>query len=118
MMGFAVMSVTTPAQVRVSTPRIQPVEALGGVTDSAAEDLRIASAAFGVDAKSATNLVRTLARHPAAAAGIGPLARYVRERARATAVDQTLLALRVAWLSRSDALWAEQAEAARGVRVA
>ena len=113
MIAFAVMSVTTLAQVRVSTPRIQPVEALGGVTDSAAEDLRIAIAAFGVDAESATNLVRTLARHPAAAAGIGPLAQYVRERARATAVDQTLLALRVAWLSRSDAMWAEQAEAAR-----
>ena len=115
MVAFTVISVTARAQGHVSTPRIQPVEALEGVTDPAAEDLRDAIAAFGMDSESVTNLVRTLARHPAAAAGIGPLAAYVRERARASAVDQALLALRVAWLSRSDAMWAEQAEAAREV---
>ena len=111
--AVTLICVTAGAQIGVSTPRIQPVEAPGEVTDPAAKDLRDAFAAFGVDAESATNLVRTLARHPAAAAGIGPLAGYVRERAMATAVDQTLLALRVAWLTRSDAMWAEQAEEAR-----
>ena len=111
-MVFTVIT-AAEAQVRVSTPRIEPVDALGEGTDSAPVGLRDAFAAFGVDAESATNLVKTLARHPAAAAGIGPLAQYVRERAMATAVDQTLLALRVAWLGRSDAMWAEQADAAR-----
>ena len=111
--AFTVIPVTAGAQEPVNTPRIQPVEALGRATDPGAEDLRAAIAAFGVDPDSATNLVRTLARHPAAVAGIGPLAGYVRGRAMATVVDQTLLALRVAWLGRSDAVWAEQAEAAR-----
>ena len=100
--AFTVISVAAEEQVRVSAPRIHP-----------AEDSRDALAAFGVDAESATNLIQTLARHPAAVAAVGPLAEYVRESARATAVDQTLLALRVAWLSRSDPMWAEQAEEAR-----
>lgn len=108
-----VISVTAWAQIRVNTPRIQPVEAVGAAAESSASGLPDTFSAFGVDANSATSLIRTLARHPAAAAGIGPLAVYVRERAMATVVDQTLLALRVAWLTRSDAMWAEQAEKAR-----
>jgi len=111
--AFSVISVTAEAQGRVSTPRIQPVEVPGEGTDPAANDIRDAIAAFGVDAESATHFIRTIARHPAAAAGIGPLAAYLRERAMAAVVDQTLLALRVAWLARSDAMWAEQVEEAR-----
>ena len=109
----SVISATAEAQGRVSTLRIQPVEVPDQGTDPAANDIRDAIAAFGVDAESATPFIRTLARHPAAAAGIGPLAVYVRERAMAAVVDQTLLGLRVAWLARSDALWAEQTEEAR-----
>ena len=107
------IAATAVAQERVTTPRIQPVEALGDRPDLAQGDLRGAFAAFGVDAGPATNLLRTLARHPDALAGLGPLAGYVRERAMATVVDQTLLALRMAWLCRSDAMWAEQAVEAR-----
>ncbi len=110
---ITVISVTVRAQIRVNTPRIQPVEVAGTVAESSADGLPDTFSAFGVDANSATNLIRTLARHPAAAVGIGPLAEYVRERAMATVVDQALLALRVAWLTRSDAMWAEQAEKAR-----
>ena len=108
---FMTIAATAAAQVRVTTPRIQPVESLGDRTDAAAGDLRKAFAVFGVE--PATNVLRTLARHPAALAGLGPLAGYVRERAMATVVDQTLLALRLAWLCRSDAMWAEQAVEAR-----
>ena len=61
--AVTLICVTAGAQIGVSTPRIQPVEAPGEVTDPAAKDLRDAFAAFGVDAESATILVRTLARH-------------------------------------------------------
>lgn len=112
--AMAAAAAVTEGQARVVTPRIQPIEQVA--TDQGSEataELGEAFGAFGVDAASATNLVRTLARHPAALAGLAPLAVYLKERAMATAVDQTLLALRVAWLTRSDTMWAEQAAEAR-----
>ena len=112
--GIIAVPAMAEGQARVVTPRLAPVEQIvTGQGGDATPDLGEALAAFGVDADSATNLVRTLARHPEALAGLAPLAGYVRERAMATAVDQTLLALRVAWLSRSEAMWAEQAAEAQ-----
>ena len=112
--GIIAVPAMAEGQAPVVTPRLAPVEQIvTGQGGDPTADLGEALAAFGVDAGSATNLVRTLARHPVSLAGLAPLAGYVRERAMATAVDQTLLALRVAWLSRSEAMWAEQAAEAR-----
>ena len=41
---------------------------------------------------------------------------YLRQRSMVPAVDQLLMGLRAAWLCRSEALWAELAAEARGVR--
>ena len=100
-------------QPRMTTPRIEPVDLEGVPPDQWPVDVREGLAASGVDSGSTTSLVRTLARHPAALSGLGPFARYIRERSMATVIDQALLALRVSWLSGSDAMWAEQAAAAR-----
>ena len=73
-------------------------------------DVRDGLAAFGADQDTVTTIGRTLAHHPAALRGIGPLSRFLRERAMVAAVDQTLMALRVAWLSGAETVWAERAE--------
>ena len=72
-----------------------------------------ASRASAVDPAEATPLLRTLARHPPALHGLGPLAAYLRSRSMVAAVDQILMGLRAAWLCRSEALWAELAAEAR-----
>lgn len=96
----------------LSASRIQPVDP----ADSAAwtADVRSGIESFGVDPARATNLLRTLARHPPALQGLGPLAAYLRQRSMVPAVDQLLMGLRAAWLCRSEALWAELAAEARG----
>ena len=68
---------------------------------------------FGVDASSASNFLKTLAQHPPALYGIGPLAEYIRRDSMVTAVDQTLMGLRAAWLCGSQVLWAELAAEGR-----
>ena len=111
----AVAAASAPPESRGSPPasRVEPVDpaAAGAWTD----DVRSGIAAFGVDPQRATNLLRTLARHPPALHGLGPLAAYLRQRSMVPAVDQLLLGLRAAWLCRSEALWAELAAEARGV---
>ena len=93
------------------SPRIDPVDP----ADSAAwtQDVRSGIESFGVDPERATNLLRTLARHPPALHGLGPLAAYLRQRSMVPAVDQVLMGLRAAWLCGSEALWAELAAEAR-----
>ena len=101
-LGMAMLG--AQGQVRPTQPRIRPL--------SEAEwsaDVRDGLAAFGADPSTVTIIGRTLAHHPAALKGIGPLARFLRERAMVAAVDQTLLALRIAWLSDAEAVWAERA---------
>ncbi len=98
------------AQERPGTPRIPPLEAAAW-TDAA----RAGIEGFGVGLDTASNLLKTLAHHPAALHGIGPLAAYIRGRSMVTAVDQLLMGLRVAWLCRSEALWAELAAEARSI---
>ena len=51
-------------------------------------DVRAGIAGFGVDPAEATPLLRTLARHPPALHGLGPLAAYLRSRSMVAAVDQ------------------------------
>ena len=98
-------------QERLTAPRIDPVDP----TDSTVwtDDVRSGVESFGVDPERATNLLRTLARHPPALHGLGPLAAYLRQRSMVPAVDQLLMGLRAAWLCRSEVLWAELAAEAR-----
>ena len=98
-------------QVRVSEPRIQPLTE----TDAARwpAEVRDGIEAFGVEVAAATPFLLTLARHPPALKGLGPLAKFIRRDSMVTAVDQALLGLRAAWLSESDVLWAEGVAAAR-----
>ena len=91
--------------------RVDPVEPTDGAAWNA--EVRSGIEAFGVDPDRATNLLRTLARHPPALHGLGPLAAYLRQRSMMPAVDQVLVGLRAAWLCRSEALWAELAAEAR-----
>ena len=115
------LAVTAPpaaaaaAQDRIAAPTAQRVAPIAP-NDPAAwtEDVRAGLASFGVDPDRATNLLRTLARHPPALRGLGPLAAYLRRRTMVPAVDQLLMGLRAAWLCRSEALWAELAAEARG----
>ena len=105
----------TPAAAAGQEPtalRIQPVDPADGAGWTA--EVRSGIEAFGVEPARATNLLRTLARHPPALRGLGPLAAYLRQRSMVPAVDQLLMGLRVAWLCRSEALWAELAAEARG----
>ena len=88
-----------------SLPRIHPVD-----FDVQSRDFPEELTLFG---SPPTTFARTLAQHPDALRGIGPLSSYIRERSMVTAVDQVLLALRVSWLCGSDAIWAERAAEAR-----
>ena len=110
--GGATAAIVTERREPSSTSRIQPVDP----ADSGAwtADVRSGIESFGVDPDRATNLLRTLARHPPALHGLGPLAAYLRQRSMVPAVDQLLMGLRAAWLCRSEALWAELAAEARG----
>ena len=90
-------------------PRIAPLDPAAWTAE-----VRSGVEAFGVAPERATSLLRTLARHPPALHGLGPLAAYLRQRSLAPAVDQLLMGLRAAWLCRSEALWAELAAEARG----
>ena len=98
-------------QVRVSEPRIQPLTETDAARWSA--EVRDGIEAFGVEVAAATPFLLTLARHPPALKGLGPLAKFIRRDSMVTAVDQALLGLRAAWLSESDVLWAEGVAAAR-----
>lgn len=98
------------AQEGLGTPRIPPVEAAVLTAEARAGIER-----FGVDPAEASNLLLTVAQHPPALHGIGPLAAYIRGRSMVTAVDQLLMGLRAAWLCQSEALWAELAHEARSV---
>lgn len=98
-------------QDRPAASRIDPVEPV----DEAAwtPDVRAGIEAFGVDPDEATNLLRTLAHHPPALHGLGPLAAYLRQRSMVPAVSHVLMGLRAAWLCRAEAVWAELAAEAR-----
>ena len=98
--------------MRETQPRIRP---LSDAEWSA--DVRDGLAAFVTDPEMVTTIGRTLAHHPAALRGIGPLARFLREQAMVAAVDQTLMALRVAWLSDAETVWAERAAEALSLGV-
>ena len=109
--GGATARSVAERQDPLSAHRIQPVD-----SDAAAwtADVRSGVESFGVYPEQATNLLRTLARHPPALHGLGPLAAYLRQRSMVPAVDQLLMGLRAAWLCRSEAVWAELAGEARG----
>ncbi len=104
-------AVVAAGQERPATPRIDPVDPADSTAWNA--DVRSGIESFGVDPARATNLLRTLARHPPALHGLGPLAAYLRQRSMVPAVDQVLMGLRAAWLCGSEALWAELAAEAR-----
>ena len=109
--GEAVGAVAPVEQNQPSMPRIDPVDPADPAAWTA--DVRRGIESFGVDPERATGLLRTLARHPPALHGLGPLAAYLRQRSMVPAVDQLLMGLRAAWLCRSEALWAELAAEAR-----
>ena len=113
--GLAVLGQTTAeSQPSQAEPRIVPIARSPTAWSS---NVRDGVRTFGVEPEAATPLIRTLARHPAALHGIGPLAGYIRSRAMATAVDQVLLGLRTAWLCRSEAVWDDQAQEARALGI-
>ena len=94
-------------QMRRRQPRIPPL--------SETAQAAVASEALTRFGPEPTTFVLTLAQHPAALEGIGPLARYIRERSMVTAVDQALLAMRAAWLCGAAAIWAERAVEAKAL---
>ena len=95
---------------RSDLPRVMPIATPPSVWSA---DLSTAILAFGDNADEPSPLLRTLARHPPALVAMAPLARYIRRGAMATAVDQVLMGLRIAWLSRSEAVWVDQVAVAR-----
>ena len=104
-LGAVMLGAQSPQ--RPGQPRVWPV-----TEASQPADLREALASFWAEP---TPFALTLAQHPAALQGIGPLAKYIRERSMVTAVDQALLALRAAWLCGAAAIWAERAVEARAL---
>ncbi len=108
-LALTLVPVAGAAAQEPPAPRIAPLDPAVWTAE-----VRSGIEAFGVAPERATNLLRTLARHPPALHGLGPLAAYLRQRSLAPAVDQLLMGLRAAWLCRSEALWAELAAEARG----
>ena len=102
--------VTVAAQSRPIAPRIEPLDASEWTAD-----VRAGIESFGGNVEAATNLLTTLARHPPALHGLGPLSDYLRRQSMVTVVDQLLMGMRVAWLCQSEAMWAELAFEARAV---
>ena len=97
---------------RPAEPRIQPLDENEGAWSA---DVRRGIETFGADPASASNVLKTLAQHPPALHGIGPLAEYIRRGSMVAAVDQTLMGMRAAWLCGSEALWAELAAEGRAL---
>ena len=102
--------VLTAADTAAGQGRVPPI---GPGDDAWTDDVRAGIETWGVDPDDATTLLRTLAQHPPSLHGLGPLARFLRQRSTVPIVDGLLVGLRVAWLCRSEALWAELADEAR-----
>jgi AhpD family alkylhydroperoxidase len=103
----ALASVALALQVGAgAAPRISPVPE----AERSAEQRAIAAefAPLGMD-----NAVGTYLRHPKLAANILPFFRYTATASTLPARDRELVALRTAWLTRSEYLWAHHASAAR-----
>lgn len=98
-------AVPAPGQVRV--PPIAPDDAAWS------DEVRAGIETWGVATDEASTLLRTLAQHPPALHGLGPLAAYLRDRSTVPVVDAFLIGLRIAWLCGSEAVWAELATEAR-----
>jgi 4-carboxymuconolactone decarboxylase len=94
-------------QARPVQPRIEPLEQAQW-----SSEVREAIAPFLSDG-IATNLLKTLAHHPAAISGTFPFAQYIQEGSTLPPRDRALLALRATALGRANAVWAEQASHAR-----
>ena len=107
-LGRAVLaSVALALHVGASAaPRISPLPE----AERSAEQRAIAAefAPLGMD-----NAVGTYLRHPKLAANILPFFRYTATASTLPARDRELVALRTAWLTRSEYLWAHHASAAR-----
>ena len=96
-----------PAAGQVRVPPVSPDDAAW------TDDVRAGIETWGIAPEEATTLLRTLAQHPPALHGLGPLAAYLRQRSTVPVVDALLIGLRVAWLCRSEAVWVELAAEAR-----
>ncbi len=96
-----------PAAGQVRVPPVAPDDAAW------TDEVRAGIETWGIAPEEATTLLRTLAEHPPALHGLGPLAAYLRQRSTVPVVDALLIGLRVAWLCRSEAVWAELAAEAR-----
>ena len=96
-----------PAAGQVRVPPVAPDDAAW------TDDVRAGIETWGIAPEEATTLLRTLAQHPPALHGLGPLAAYLRQRSTVPVVDALLIGLRVAWLCRSEAVWVELAAEAR-----
>jgi 4-carboxymuconolactone decarboxylase len=94
-------------QTRPAQPRIEPL-----AESQWSAEARAAIAPF-LSNGGATNLLKTLAHHPASISGIFPFARYIQDGSTLPPRDRSLLALRATALGRADAIWAEQASLAR-----
>ena len=108
--GGVFLAALSLADTAAGQDRVPPI---GPGDDAWTEDVRAGIETWGVDPDEATTLLRGLARHPPSLHGLGPLARYLRQRATVPVVDGLLIGLRVAWLCQSEALWAELAAEAR-----
>jgi 4-carboxymuconolactone decarboxylase len=89
-----------------AAPRLPPApqHALGAKQRALAAEL---------DSLGTANLVGTYLQHPKLAASILPYFRYVAVESTLPPRDRELVALRTAWLTRSDYLWAHRATSAR-----
>ena len=80
------VALSSTGQAQVLSPRIAPL-----AEDQWTVNVRSGISGFGVTAQSVTNLHRTLARHPAALHGLGPLNTYLMGQSMVAAVDQLLM---------------------------
>lgn len=105
---FGIALASALAHGAAAAPRVSPLPP----AERSAEQQAVASE---FEALGTTNLVATYLRHPKLAANILPYFRYVATATTLPPRDRELVALRTAWLTRSNYLWAHHAPSARKV---
>ncbi len=103
---FGVALASALAHGAAAAPRVPPLPP----GERSAEQQAVAAE---FEALGTTNLVATYLRHPTLAANILPYFRYVATATTLPPRDRELVALRTAWLTRSNYLWAHHASSAR-----
>jgi 4-carboxymuconolactone decarboxylase len=105
--AFALLGIALGfAHTTAAAPRLSPAP-------HAARSAEQRSLAAELDTLGMANLVGTYLQHPKLAANILPYFRYVAIESTLPARDRELVALRTAWLTHSEYLWAHRAASAR-----